>query len=128
MEALRRALTATMDIIRMRVRRMVFTVPAISTAASLSEPVRGSAADLEAVDSDVVLMADGALTVDSEAADLTVADAASVVADSAVIRAADSTAADMAQVAASTVVVADSTAEAAGTAAAVMVVVDTGKL
>src|ERR1700722_1580851 len=116
-----------MDIIRTRVRRMVFTVPAISTAVSLSEPVRGSAADL-AVDSDVVLMADGALTMDSEAADLTVADAASVVADSAVIRAADSTAADMAQVAASTVVVADSTAEAAGTAAAVMVVVDTGKL
>ena len=112
----------------MRVRRMVFTVPAISTAVSLSEPVRGSAADL-AVDSDVVLMADGALTVDSEAADLTVADAASVVADSTVIRAADSTAADMAQVAASTVVaVADSTAEAAGIVVAVMVVVDTGKL
>jgi len=63
----------------MRARRMVFTVPAGFRTASLSEPVHGSAAGLEAVDS----LADGALTADSADGDLTVdsADAASAVAE-----------------------------------------------
>jgi len=91
LEALRSALTATIHIIRMRARRMVFMVPAGFLTASLSEPVRGSAAGLEAVDSldGAILMADGTLTdvatlavdVDSADGDLTTADAASAVAD-----------------------------------------------
>jgi|HubBroStandDraft_6_1064221.scaffolds.fasta_scaffold2080892_2 hypothetical protein len=86
-EALQSALTATIHTIRMRARRMVFTVPAGFLTASSSGPVRG----LEAVDSlaDAILMADGTLTdivtltvgVDSAAEDLTIADAASAVAD-----------------------------------------------
>ena len=90
-EALQSALTATIHTIRMRARRMVFTVPAGFLTASSSGPVRGFAVGLEAVDSlaDAILMADGTLTdivtltvgVDSAAEDLTIADAASAVAD-----------------------------------------------
>ena len=85
-EALQSALTATIHTIRMRARRMVFTVPAGFLTASSSGPVRG----LEAVDSlaDAILMADGTLAdivtllgVDSAAEDLTVAEPASAVAD-----------------------------------------------
>jgi hypothetical protein len=70
---------------------MVFTVPVGFLTASSSGPVRGSAAGLETVVSlaDAILMADGTLTdiatlivgVDSAAEDLTIADAASTVAD-----------------------------------------------
>jgi hypothetical protein len=78
-EALRSALTATIHIIRMRARRMVFMVPAGFLTASLSEPVRGSAAGLEAVDTldGAILTVDG----DSVGGDLTTADTASAVAD-----------------------------------------------
>jgi hypothetical protein len=83
--ALRCALTATIHIIRMRARHMVFTVPAGFLTASSSEPVHGSAAGLEAVGSlaDAILMADGALivTVDSEVADLIIVAADSMAAD-----------------------------------------------
>jgi|HubBroStandDraft_6_1064221.scaffolds.fasta_scaffold1348002_1 hypothetical protein len=68
---LRRALTATMDIIRMRAHLTGITVLAISTAASLLEPGRGSAGDVadgaDAVDGEAV---------DSGAGDLTVVDSA----------------------------------------------------
>jgi len=83
--ALQSALTATIHTIRMRARRMVFTVPAGFLTASSSGPVRGFAVGLEAVGSlaDTILMADGTLTVgvDSADEDLTIADAASAVAD-----------------------------------------------
>ena len=84
-EALQSALTATIHTIRMRARRMVFTVPAGFLTASSSGPVRGFAVGLEAVDSlaDAILMADGALivTVDSEVADLIIVAADSMAAD-----------------------------------------------
>lgn len=72
-----------MVITRTRARLTDITVLAISTAASLSEPDRGLAGDVAAIGAGVdgVVDATLAVDVDSEAGDLTIADADSMVAD-----------------------------------------------
>ena len=117
------ALTATTATTRMRAHRMATTVLIGSPAASLSERVRGSEADSDAVSADADLIADSA------DADLMAVDSAGAVSQDADRLAVDS-AGDHAEAAftaeaASTVAV--RTVAAVSTAVADMAEADTGK-